>query len=110
MCPQHRTEKSGEFVTPSQENKSTRRVSDMSKMVNNYKGKHHGWKQNKTPNFKERTGISPVQMMWMNWIVKVRKFHEARNKYRDMLAIKGKKALIGEKRQKVLDQYFAVRY
>ena len=82
----------------------------MSKMVNNYKGKHKGWKQNKPFIVKERTGISPVQMMWLNWIVKVKKFQGARDKCRALLAIKGKKALTGEKRQKVLDQYFAVRY
>ena len=82
----------------------------MSKQVNNYRGKHKGWKQNKPFVPKERTGISPIQMMWMNWIVKARKFHEARYKYRAMLAVKGKKALTGEKRQKVLDQYFAVRH
>lgn len=83
----------------------------MSKMVNNYRGKHRGWKQNKsmidTP---EKKGVPPIMLMWMNYVVKIGKFVKARAMYREQLAVKGKKALTGKKRQRVLDNYFAVRY
>ena len=83
----------------------------MSKTINNYRGKHIGWKQNK-PMIDERKkkGVPPIMMMWMNYAVKMRKFLMARAMLRDQLAVKGKKALTGKKRQRVLDKYFAVRY
>lgn len=83
----------------------------MSKGINNYRGRHHGWKQTKAEKkTKEKTGVSPIQMMWMNYIVKSRAFQKARNNYRAMLNVRGKKALTGVKRQKVLDKFFAVVY
>jgi len=82
----------------------------MSKRINNYKGRHHGWKQNRVMVETKKKGVTQVFMMWMNYVVKSRAFMKARGDLRAMLAVKGKKALKGAKRQKVLDQYFAVRY
>ncbi len=83
----------------------------MSKMVNNYKGKHRGWLGSKAPKIRPPTPeILPVIQMFMNYAVKIRKFVAARHNLRAALAIKGKKALTGKKRQKVLDKYFAVTY
>jgi len=93
----------------------------MSKTINNYRGRHHGWKQSKTPKARKLSGVKmtkdgprptvpPIQVMWMNYIVKSKAFQKTRNACRDMLNIKGKKALTGAKRQKVLDKFFAVAY
>lgn len=83
----------------------------MSKMVNNYRGRHRGYLQNKVPKVEpKKTGVSPIMMMWMNYLTKMRTFVNARTMYREQLAVKGKKALTGTKRQRVLDKYFAVRY
>lgn len=85
----------------------------MSKRINNYKGRHHGWKQRRYADAKpekKKTGVSPIHMMWMNFIVKSRAFQKARDTYRAALNVKGKKALTGKKRQVVLDKFFAVRY
>ncbi len=86
----------------------------MSKMVNNYRGKHRGYLQNKpTPKqvaADEKRGLSTIMQMWMNYAVKMGKFVNARNMYREQLEVKGKKALTGKKRERVLDKYFAVRY
>lgn len=83
----------------------------MSKSINNYRGRHRGHLQCKAEKIKpKKTGVSKIQMMWMNYIVKSRAFQKARNSFRAKLDVKGKKALTGEKRQKVLDKFFAVAY
>lgn len=83
----------------------------MSKGINNYRGRHHGWKQRKAEKIRKvKTGVSPIQMMWMNYIVKSRQFQKTRNFFRAKLDVTGKKALTGVKRQKVLDKFFAVAY
>lgn len=83
----------------------------MSKRVNNYRGKHRGWLQDKAPKpMVKKTGIPPIVMMWMNYAAKMGKFIEARTTLRLKLEVRGKKALTGVRRQKVLDRYFAVRY
>lgn len=83
----------------------------MSKSINNYRGRHLGWKQKKAMKERpERKGISPINMMWMNYIAKSRAFNKTRNYFRAMLDVKGKKALTGAKRQKVLDKFFSVAY
>jgi len=83
----------------------------MSKRINNYRGRHKGWKQKKATRVgKERTGVPPILMMWMNFATKANKFMKTRNDLRAMLNVKGKKALTGKKRQKILDQFFSVAY
>lgn len=83
----------------------------MSKSINNYRGRHIGYKQKRAvKDSRERTGISPVTMMFINFFSKARVFQKARNDLRAKLNVKGKKALTGAKRQKVLDAFFAVEY
>lgn len=78
----------------------------MSKTINNYRGKHRGYLQNKPmPKEVEKKGISPITMMWINFASKARIFMETRNNCRHLLKID---TLKGKKRQKVLDQYYGV--
>ena len=78
----------------------------MSKTINNDRGKHRGYLQNK-PMKKavEKKGIPPITMMWINFASKARIFIGTRQKCRDLLKIK---TLKGNKRQKVLKQYFGI--
>lgn len=83
----------------------------MSKSINNYRGRHHGWKQNKAIRpAKERTGVSPIQLMWVNFTVKSKAFQKTRNYFRRMLDVTGKKALTGAKRDKVIVKFMSVKY
>ncbi len=83
----------------------------MSKTINNYRGRHRGWKQNRIlPTIPESKGPEFIQGMWVRYAIKMARFMKSRAKWRDALAIKGKKSLTGKKRAKALDNYFDVAY
>ena len=83
----------------------------MSKRINNYRGRHRGYLQNKAEKQRpEKKGVPPIMMMWMNYAAKMGKFMKTRNALRAKLRVKGKKALTGAKRLKVSQQFTAVAY